>query len=308
MDIAHEEADEAEDEAESDGDGFDRTQFLLRDFLGEFTVSGLDGTEEEPRMAEGTAVVASASHQIALREGDAQSWLGLATGDRITLSFAREGEEAEERTVTISGIFAKEEKGKIQINMSSDTTATASDDVVPEGAVPSPTPFILDLEEGRIHETIKTLSENPGVFVLEVALINKMLTGLFEKLTALPLVVAILSLFAAGVIIANTVSLAVLERRREIGIMKAIGLQSSDVLHLLLLENGLVGLAGGVLGCGVGVGAIVLMGVLSESPGSFPYLTLLALVALAVAIALGATLLTAWGASREKPLIVLRYE
>jgi putative ABC transport system permease protein len=146
------------------------------------------------------------------------------------------------------------------------------------------------------------------VFVVEIALINKMLTGIFEKLTALPLVVAILALFAAGVIIANTVSLAVLERRRQIGIMKAIGLHSSDVLRLLLLENGLVGLAGGILGCGVGVAAIVMMGVLSESPGSFPFWTLLALVALAVAISMGATLLTAWGASREKPLIVLRYE
>ena len=69
-----------------------------------------------------------------------------------------------------------------------------------------------------------------------------------------------------------------------------------------------MGLAGGVIGCGIGAVGIAFMGVFSESPGSFPAMTLLGLVALAVAIALTATLITAWGASREKPLIVLRYE
>ncbi len=120
--------------------------------------------------------------------------------------------------------------------------------------------------------------------------------------------VAFLALFSSAVIIANTVSLSVLERRRQIGVMKAVGLHSSQVLRLLLLESGLVGLLGGLLGTGAGAAVIVAMGVLSESPGSFPFVTLLGLVLLAVAIALVATLGTAWGASREKPLIVLRYE
>ena len=90
--------------------------------------------------------------------------------------------------------------------------------------------------------------------------------------------------------------------------MKAIGLHSRQVLYLLLLESGLVGLLGGLIGTGIGALVIVAMGVLSESPGSFPVITLLSLVLLAVVIALAATLVTAWGASRETPLIVLRYE
>jgi putative ABC transport system permease protein len=102
--------------------------------------------------------------------------------------------------------------------------------------------------------------------------------------------------------------LAVLERRREIGVLKALGLQSRHVLRLLLLENGLIGLVGGVLGCAVGGAGIVLLGVLADSPGSFPFATLGLLLLLAIAIALGATTLTAWKASREKPLVVLRYE
>jgi ABC-type antimicrobial peptide transport system permease subunit len=80
------------------------------------------------------------------------------------------------------------------------------------------------------------------------------------------------------------------------------------VLRLLLLENGLIGLAGGVLGAGLGAAGVAITGLVADDAGSFPFLTLAALILLALAIALIATLVTAYGASREKPLIVLRYE
>jgi putative ABC transport system permease protein len=115
-----------------------------------------------------------------------------------------------------------------------------------------------------------------------------------------------LALFAAGVIMANTVSLSTLERRRQIGIMKALGLQAESALGLLLLENGLVGLVGGLLGTGLSAIALSLSGALGQ--GRIPLGALGLLILLAVGLTLGATLLTAYGASREKPLNVLRYE
>ncbi len=90
--------------------------------------------------------------------------------------------------------------------------------------------------------------------------------------------------------------------------MKAVGLQSEHVLGLLMLENGLVGLAGGVLGAGLAAVFIVVSGVLGPGAGNLPFGVLAWLVALAPALALAATLLTAYGAAREKPLNVLRYE
>src|SRR5207302_1661455 len=56
------------------------------------------------------------------------------------------------------------------------------------------------------------------------------------------------SLFAGAVIIANTVALAMLERRREIGILKATGYTSRSVLAQVLVENGVVGGIGAVTG------------------------------------------------------------
>jgi predicted lysophospholipase L1 biosynthesis ABC-type transport system permease subunit len=312
------EAAEAQEDPEFDG-----PRFLLRDYLGEFSLdrrSDLgDGEEDRYEIGEGSDLAGGegGEAEIVLRPDRVAEWLGLTVGDTLTLAFRGEAPSADqageeppsfERTVTIVGRIPTPPEKKFQVNVRERTRAISGDDVVPAGAIPASTPYILDLEDDQIQPALRELSALPEVFAVEVALINSILTSLFSKLAALPLVVAILALFAAGVIIANSVSLAVLERRRQIGIMKAVGLQSGQVLRLLLLENGLVGLAGGLIGCGIGAVGMVLRGVFSEVPGSFPWATLVALVTLSVAIALAATLLTAWGASRERPLVVLRYE
>ncbi|MCO5188735.1 MAG: hypothetical protein M9918_11135 [Anaerolineae bacterium] len=80
-------------------------------------------------------------------------------------------------------------------------------------------------------------------------------------------------------------------------------------MSLLLLENGLVGLLGGLIGVALG-SVLALALVIADIGGdsNYPVGTALALIALALGIAIGATLITAIGASREKPLVVLRYE
>ncbi|MBI5959103.1 MAG: ABC transporter permease, partial [Chloroflexi bacterium] len=107
------------------------------------------------------------------------------------------------------------------------------------------------------------------------------------------------------------VALSTLERRREIAIMKAVGLQRERVLGMLLLEYGLMGLIGGLIG--VGLGGLGLLYMLVQAfegdlGRSIPYWTALQLMGLCVGIALIAAIVTAWGASGEKPLNVLRYE
>lgn len=65
--------------------------------------------------------------------------------------------------------------------------------------------------------------------------------------------IAAISLLVGAIGIANTMYTAVLERRREIGIMKAIGARNNQVLKIFLIESGLLGLAGGVLGLIIGI-------------------------------------------------------
>jgi putative ABC transport system permease protein len=65
--------------------------------------------------------------------------------------------------------------------------------------------------------------------------------------------IAGISLFVGGVGIANTMYTSVLERRKEIGVMKAIGAKNRDVLWIFLIESALLGLAGGIIGAIIGL-------------------------------------------------------
>ena len=80
---------------------------------------------------------------------------------------------------------------------------------------------------------------------------------MIEQFTSFPILVAGLALVVGGIVIANSVALSTLERRREIAIMKAVGLQRERVLGMLLLEYGLMGLIGGLIG--VGLGGLILL-------------------------------------------------
>jgi putative ABC transport system permease protein len=65
--------------------------------------------------------------------------------------------------------------------------------------------------------------------------------------------IAGISLIVGGIGIMNTMYTAVLERTREIGIMKAVGARNRDVLTIFLFESGLLGLVGGLIGVLSGV-------------------------------------------------------
>ena len=66
--------------------------------------------------------------------------------------------------------------------------------------------------------------------------------------------IAFISLIVGGIGIANTMYTAVVERTKEIGIMKSIGAQNKDILLIFLIESGLLGAIGGLIGVILGFG------------------------------------------------------
>ena len=64
-----------------------------------------------------------------------------------------------------------------------------------------------------------------------------------------------ISLFVGGIGIANTMFTSVLERTKDIGVMKAVGAKNKDIMMIFLIEAGLFGLIGGVVGAVIGIGA-----------------------------------------------------
>lgn len=128
---------------------------------------------------------------------------------------------------------------------------------------------------------------------------------------------AVIALIAAGIGIVNTLFMAVQERTREVGLMKAMGLSSGRVFSLFSIEAvviGLIGSAVGVLGA-IGVGQLV-NSVAGDLLVDLPGLTLVAFDPVSVAtvvlgvmvIAFLAGTLPALRAARQDPISSLRYE
>lgn len=76
----------------------------------------------------------------------------------------------------------------------------------------------------------------------------------FNVISVLLIGLASISILVGAIGITNTMYTAVLERRREIGVMKAIGATNAQVLTIFLIESSIIGLLGGIIGMAIGVG------------------------------------------------------
>lgn len=123
-----------------------------------------------------------------------------------------------------------------------------------------------------------------------------------------------ISLFVAAITILNNMYTAVMERRREIGTMKALGMNNRQVLVAFSIEAAILGIIGGVIGIFLAFGLGRLMGNLPFGPpGSslapvYHTSTILGAVLFAVIIALTSGFYPAWRASKLSPVEALSYE
>lgn len=79
--------------------------------------------------------------------------------------------------------------------------------------------------------------------------------------------IAFISIIVGLVGITNTMYTSVLERNKEIGIMKAVGARNSSILTIFLVESGLLGMAGGAIGIGIGLGLSSLVAFMAQASG-----------------------------------------
>ena len=100
-----------------------------------------------------------------------------------------------------------------------------------------------DVEKGKEDFTVQSPLQTLATLDTILTTVQTILVG-----------IAAISLIVGGIGIMNTMYTSVLERTREIGIMKAIGAKNSDVLLIFLTESGLLGMAGGLVGIALGIG------------------------------------------------------
>ena len=226
-------------------------------------------------------------------------------GARVPVDF--DGQRLE---LTVVGIIAE-----LDVGAPNFTLAAFGDAFFPGGLVearPERQFYILDVPPAQLDETLQELARSPLTFSFDITFLDGLLRRLIDQFAAIPTVVGLLSLLAAAVIMANGVALATLERRRQIGILKAIGMKRRRVLAALLLENALIGFLGGALGVGLSaLGLRLFLQLNAQNPLPFPRAaggTAALLLLAAVAIATVATFLSARSATQAPALQVLRYD
>ena len=121
--------------------------------------------------------------------------------------------------------------------------------------------------------------------------------------------IAGISLIVGGIGITNIMLASITERIREIGVRRAIGAKGRDIFLQIIVESGVIGILGGVLGLGAAFGLLRILGKITESE-SVPVVepgAILISFGFAVAIGIVSGFYPAWKASRLDPIEALRY-
>ncbi len=250
------------------------------------------------------------SNNVILNPDNTDPALHLRPGDTITVEYtAKFGgppPNAPQVTLTIVGLYTNHA-----------TYAERAGNLIADNSVvtaigPNTFDYLFTLHvDPQVADRVLTEVQTavPGVWIHNYADLFAQFETYFNNLI-LMLEAIVLPAFLAGIIIiANAVALAMMERRRELGILKAVGQRSRGVLSGILIEQGIAGLTGGLLAMVFAVGVAEILGKLSlQIEIGVPTSVVLGLVVSSAFLCLLVAASVAWGATRVRPLEVLRYE
>ncbi len=160
-----------------------------------------------------------------------------------------------------------------------------------------------DLEEGKEDFTVQSFNE-----LLETYL------GAMNIVIGFVILIALISVLVSVVNTSNTMITSVIERIKEIGIIKSIGGKNSSVFSIFLFESGILGLISGVIGVLLGWGLSSLTGKVLTDLGwgflspAFPKELFVGCILFATITGAISGVIPAWKASKINPVDALRYE
>ncbi|MBR9699638.1 ABC transporter permease [Candidatus Woesearchaeota archaeon] len=160
-----------------------------------------------------------------------------------------------------------------------------------------------DLEEGKEDFFVQTFQDALEMF-----------TNVINIVVGFIFFIVLISAIVAAINTANTMVTSVLERIKEIGVMKSIGARNSTIRDLFLVESGFLGLIAGIFGVFIGWGFSSVGGTLLTELGwgflspIFPWWLFAFCIGLAVVVGAVSGVIPAVYASKQKPVDALRYE
>ena len=241
--------------------------------------------------------------------------LDLKIGSKIKIGDPDKGSTT---TVRVVGIL--EERG-MSMDLSTDMAIIGSDKLFVgiyggEGEYDQVNVVVSDLNN---IEMVKTAIENElnrkedTVTVQDSSRMMESITSTVSTMTTFVMAIAGISLLVAAVSIFNVMMMSVNERVREIGILRSIGTQRTEILRMFIYEAGIIGIVGATIGAIVSIviGYIVVVGMIGSAeyffaPGSIVYVPMAMTVGAGICIATG--IYPAWRASNLDPIEALQNE
>jgi putative ABC transport system permease protein len=174
----------------------------------------------------------------------------------------------------------------------------------------------IDLVARQIRFELEKQKEVEDFTILTPSKTTQIVGSIVGLVELVLVIIAFVSLIVGAVGIMNTMYTSVLERTKQIGIMKAIGASRDAIMSLFLIESGIIGLVGGVFGIVLGLFVSYCIGLVAAqygAPGLFSfasmdYFELLIIVIITFITGVLSGLLPARAAARLEPAEALRYE
>lgn len=166
---------------------------------------------------------------------------------------------------------------------------------------------VADQVERQLANAHRVSLDDKDFSVITPAFIKETVSTVMNLLNLFLLAIAAVSAFVGGIGISNTMFMSVLERRREIGVLKAIGASRGTILLIFVIESALIGAGGGLLGLALGYLALLLVGLFG-----IPYILGISQISFAfffsVTVGVVSGLIPALNASKVPAIEALRYE
>ncbi len=166
---------------------------------------------------------------------------------------------------------------------------------------------IKDTIEEKLIVNHRVTGDEKDFSVITADFVNETVGAALASLSLFIFFIALIASFVGGIGIMNTMFMGVLERYREIGVLKALGSEKEDIVMIFLFESALFGLIGGVIGFVAGSAIILLISLFG-----IPYVIDLGLVVFSlgfsVFVGVIAGVLPAFRAASLDPVDALRYE
>jgi putative ABC transport system permease protein len=231
----------------------------------------------------------------------------FSVGDRVTLKTPK---GAKKFKIVAIVVDYSHEKGTVRINWSDyqrffgSNTVDSFDIKVRDGM--DIAEVKADLKK-RVADKLNLKVVSAQEFKREVELEIKRVFALLDAIVLISLVIGALAVI-------NTISISVIERRRELGVLRAIGFTKGQIARFILTEGGIIGLIGGLIGALAGLFIAYLMLEASVADTGYPLqlvvpMKLILMTGFAgVFVSLLATLYPAWQASSVNIVQAVHFE